>query len=189
MLNSWLPQVFKQSGSAALRIGIILKPLSRHAVNWSPLRGRRSHSSCRIGSVELSYLPACVPLQWHAFASGFYSVLTQAKYSSSPKLFENTFHKCLIHFCKWETWVFWQCRAHSPNTFIGSWSNLPRPQWALEASFKVHLFPSWSCVFHWLARKNSQALRSFQPLGCRLTCPKGWLCSSRYISNVKPWPH
>lgn len=92
MLNSWLPQVFKQSGSAALRIGIILKPLSRHAVNWSPWRGRRSHSSCRIGSVELSYLPACVPLQWHAFASGFYSVLTQAKYSSSPKLFENTFH-------------------------------------------------------------------------------------------------
>lgn len=43
------------------------------------------------GSLLMSCTSLLVPLKWHSLASRFYSVLTQAKYSS-PKLFETTFH-------------------------------------------------------------------------------------------------
>lgn len=43
------------------------------------------------GSLLSSGTSLLVPLKWHSLASTFYSVLTQAKYSS-PKLFETTFH-------------------------------------------------------------------------------------------------
>lgn len=43
------------------------------------------------GSLLISGTSLLLPLKWHHLASRFYSVLTQAKYSS-PKLFETTFH-------------------------------------------------------------------------------------------------